>query len=89
MASDLRRAARPEIIIPTDEPPKTMEGSKCYTHLTKQRLMGMYLSVYVHKDCRHLVEGVDKDFVTAGLAGGRLGNKGGMRVDISSITVYS
>jgi hypothetical protein len=55
-----------------------MEGSKCYVHLTKQRLMGMYLSVYVHKDVRHLVSGIDKDFVTAGLAGGRLGNKGGM-----------
>jgi hypothetical protein len=25
--------------------------------------------------------GVDKDFVTAGLAGGRVGNKGGMSVD--------
>jgi hypothetical protein len=78
MEAETRRAARPRIIIPSDEPPRTMEGSKCYIHLTKQRLMGMYLSIYVHKDCRHLVSGVDKDFVTAGLAGGRLGNKGGV-----------
>jgi hypothetical protein len=41
-------------------------------------LMGMYISVYVYKGCEHLVQGVDKDFVTAGLAGGRLGNKGAM-----------
>ena len=27
---------------------------------------------------KHTVLGVDKDFVTAGLAGGRVGNKGGM-----------
>ena len=51
--------------------------------------MGMYLSVYVYKGCEHLIQGetshryvlmagVDKDFVTAGLAGGRVGNKGGM-----------
>ncbi len=58
--------------------------------------MGMYLSVYAYKGCEHLVQGwfrplscslttksvpgVDKDIVCAGLAGGRLGNKGGMYV---------
>jgi hypothetical protein len=55
--------------------------------------MGMYLTVYVYKGCEHLVQGnirpaihstklilpgMDKDFVTAGLARGRVGNKGGM-----------
>ena len=67
---------RPTLVIPThgDRP----EGSKCYLHLVKERLMGMYLSVYVHRDCRDLIGGLDKDFVTTGLAGGRLGNKGGM-----------
>jgi hypothetical protein len=49
-----------------------------YVHVTKERLMGMYMSVYVFRGCEHLVQGVDKDFVTAGLAGGTVGNKGGM-----------
>ena len=71
-----RKPDRPALIIPTegDRP----EGTKCYLHLVKERLMGMYLSIYVHRDCRDLIGGMDKDFVTTGLAGGRLGNKGGM-----------
>lgn len=76
-ASD--RPERPELVIPAETARAPgAEGSKCYLHLVKQRLMGMYLSIYVHKDCRDLVQGVDKDFVTTGLAGGRLGNKGGL-----------
>jgi len=55
-------------------------GTGSYVHVIKERLMGMYISVYVYKGCEHLVQGVDKDFVTAGLAGGRLGNKGAMSV---------
>ena len=48
---------RPEIIIPNDEPERTRDGEKCYLHLVKERLMGMYLSVYVYKGCEHLVQG--------------------------------
>lgn len=44
--------------------------------------MGMYLSIYVYKGCEHLVQGVDKDYVTTGLAGGRLGNKGGIGISL-------
>lgn len=47
-------------------------------NVAKERLLGLYTSVFVYRGCEHLVEGVDKDFVTAGLAGGRIGNKGGM-----------
>ncbi|ORY22769.1 hypothetical protein BCR39DRAFT_550917 [Naematelia encephala] len=73
---------RPDIIIPNDEPNRTGGGSGCYLHVVKERLMGMYLSVYVYKGCEHLVQGVDKDFVTAGLAGGRFGNKGGIGISL-------
>ena len=69
---------RPEIMIPATEPARTGLGTGSYVHVIKERLMGMYISVYVYKGCEHLVQGVDKDFVTAGLAGGRLGNKGAM-----------
>jgi hypothetical protein len=53
-------------------------GAGAYVHLIKERLMGLYVHVFVYKGCEHLVEGVDKDFVRTGLAGGRIGNKGGM-----------
>lgn len=55
-------------------------GAGPYVNVAKERLLGLYISVFVYKGCEHLVEGVDKDFVTTGLAGGRFGNKGGMWV---------
>jgi hypothetical protein len=72
------RPDRPGLVIPVTEPARTGMGTGSYVHVIKERLMGMYISVYVYKGCEHLVQGVDKDFVTAGLAGGRLGNKGAM-----------
>ena len=69
---------RPALVIPATEVARTGLGTGSYVHVVKERLMGMYLTVYVYKGCEHLVQGVDKDFVTAGLAGGRLGNKGAM-----------
>ena len=69
---------RPGLVIPSTEAARTGLGTGSYVHVVKERLMGMYLTVYVYKGCAHLVQGVDKDFVTAGLAGGRLGNKGAM-----------
>lgn len=55
-------------------------GAGPYVNVAKERLLGLYISVFVYKGCEHLVEGVDKDFVTTGLAGGRFGNKGGLWV---------
>jgi hypothetical protein len=95
-----QRPVRPEIVIPSENE-RTADGGKCYLHLVKERLMGLYLSVYVYKGCEKLVQGecasapkitfrapsadmpqgVDKDYVTTGLAGGRVGNKGGMCVE--------
>ncbi len=57
-------------------------GTGPYLHVVKERLLGMYLTVYVYKGCERLVQGVDKDVVTAGLVGGRLGNKGGIGISL-------
>lgn len=56
-AATTSRRERPAIVIPNDEPERTRDGEKCYFHLVKERLMGMYLSVYVYKGCENLVQG--------------------------------
>jgi hypothetical protein len=48
-----------------------------YVLVEKERLMGIYIAVFVARSCEDLVEGVSKSRVPAGLIGGRLGNKGG------------
>lgn len=48
---------RSGIVTPDLENGKVPMGSGSYLHLAKERLMGMYLSVYVYKGCEHLVEG--------------------------------
>ncbi|KAH0833128.1 Endonuclease/exonuclease/phosphatase [Lanmaoa asiatica] len=69
-----------------------------YVPLVKERMMGLYLSVYIHRDLRDLVEGrflsifecypltalagTSKSAVTAGLIGGRVGNKGGVGISL-------
>ncbi|BEJ16095.1 hypothetical protein CspHIS471_0507000 [Cutaneotrichosporon sp. HIS471] len=58
-------------------------GAGPYVQLIKERLMGLYVHVFVYKGCEHLVEGVDKDFVRTGLAGGRIGNKGGIGISLN------
>ncbi|KAF9493363.1 DNase I-like protein [Pleurotus eryngii] len=60
-----------------------------YTMLIKQRLMGLYIAVYIHRDVRSSVNGASKSYVKAGLIGGRVGNKGGVAVSvyINSITI--
>lgn len=62
--------------LPVDNAPGT------YLHVVKERLLGIYFTVYVYRGCEHLIQGVDRDFVTAGLAGGRVGNKGGIGISI-------
>ncbi|KAL1411235.1 hypothetical protein Q8F55_002186 [Vanrija albida] len=58
-------------------------GAGPYVNVAKERLLGLYLSVFVFKGCEHLVQGVDKDYVTTGLAGGRFGNKGGIGISLN------
>ena len=54
-----------------------------YELTAKERMMGLYLAVYVHRDSRELVRGHSKSAVTAGLIGGRLGNKGGVGISLN------
>ncbi|TFK28188.1 DNase I-like protein [Coprinopsis marcescibilis] len=54
-----------------------------YQLLAKERLMGIYLAIYVHKDLKPFVKGISKSAVTAGLIGGRVGNKGGVGISIN------
>ncbi|KAG6853783.1 hypothetical protein C0991_001372 [Blastosporella zonata] len=51
-----------------------------YTLLVKERMMGIYLAVFIHRDMRPLVRGTSRSAVTAGLIGGRVGNKGGVGI---------
>ncbi|KAL0954741.1 hypothetical protein HGRIS_003693 [Hohenbuehelia grisea] len=65
--------------------PSPMKASRKgpYTLLVKERLMGIYLAVYIHRDLRGLIRGTSKDAVTAGLIGGRVGNKGGVGITLN------
>ncbi|KAI0312672.1 hypothetical protein OF83DRAFT_1144919 [Amylostereum chailletii] len=54
-----------------------------YEMLVKERMMGVYLAIFVHRDARHLVHGTSKGTVTAGLIGGRVGNKGGVGISLN------
>ncbi|KAH9974841.1 hypothetical protein BJV74DRAFT_863318 [Russula compacta] len=53
-----------------------------YEMLVKERMMGIYLAIFVHRDAKHLVRGMSKSAVTAGLIGGRVGNKGAVGVSL-------
>ena len=71
-----------------------------YELLVKERMMGLYLAVFVHREARPFVRGkaqprsmlpfpdsvhlgTSKSAVTAGLIGGRVGNKGGVGVSVN------
>ncbi|KAI9440125.1 DNase I-like protein [Lactarius indigo] len=53
-----------------------------YEMLVKERMMGIYLAIFVHRDAKHLVRGTSKSAVTAGLIGGRVGNKGAVGISL-------
>ncbi|GAA5918809.1 hypothetical protein JCM6882_006354 [Rhodosporidiobolus microsporus] len=53
-----------------------------YILVEKERLLGIYCAVFVARCCEDLVEGVSKGRVTAGLIGGRVGNKGGVGISL-------
>lgn len=61
---------------------QTSYGSGPYELLLKERLMGIYIAVFVYKGARHLIEGSSTAVVTAGLLGGRLGNKGAVGASV-------
>jgi hypothetical protein len=76
------------------------DGLEAYQLLVKERMMGLYLAVYVNRNIRGLVKGMSRysctltlhlnsllgtsrSAVTAGLIGGRVGNKGGIGISIN------
>ncbi|KAF8905008.1 hypothetical protein CPB84DRAFT_1845100 [Gymnopilus junonius] len=54
-----------------------------YQLLIKERLMGIYMAIYIHRDVRPLVRGMTKSSVTTGLIGGRVGNKGSVGISLN------
>ncbi|TRM64965.1 hypothetical protein BD626DRAFT_400217 [Schizophyllum amplum] len=70
----------------SSEPMPAKTHSQCrgpYVLLSKERLMGIYLAVYVHRDLRPFIRGSSKSAVAAGLIGGRVGNKGGVGISVN------
>lgn len=66
-----------------DEDDDQPTGRGPYVLVEKERLMGIYIAVFVARSCDHLITGTSKAKVTAGLIGGRLGNKGGVGVSLA------
>ncbi|TIC16963.1 DNase I-like protein [Wallemia mellicola] len=89
--SQSQQAARPPMIkrhlskssrFEKDLSKQTNFNSGPYELLLKERLMGIYIAVFVFKGCRHLVENSSTAVVPAGLLGGRLGNKGAVGASV-------
>lgn len=66
----------------TESANQAKKGSGSYQFIVKERLLGLYIAIFVHKDCKDWVEGYDHDFVPTGLMGGRMGNKGGIGISL-------
>ncbi|KAL5525973.1 hypothetical protein ACEPAG_7311 [Sanghuangporus baumii] len=54
-----------------------------YELLAKERLMGIYMAVFIYRDLKPLVRGISRSSVSTGIIGGRLGNKGGVGISIN------
>ncbi|SCZ91344.1 BZ3500_MvSof-1268-A1-R1_Chr1-2g01348 [Microbotryum saponariae] len=71
-----------EHVSPTHMMQKFKMGRGPYVLVEKERLLGIYCAVFVARSCDELVKGTSRGRVTAGLMGGRLGNKGGVGVSL-------
>jgi hypothetical protein len=58
------------------------EGLGAYQLVRKERMLGIYLAVFVWKGASHLLEATSSSYVTTGLIGGRWGNKGGVAISV-------
>lgn len=56
-----------------------------YILVTKERLMGIYCSLWVHRSAAHLVQGSSTGTVTAGLLAGKVGNKGAACISLKIV----
>ncbi|EJD06622.1 DNase I-like protein [Fomitiporia mediterranea MF3/22] len=54
-----------------------------YELLVKERLMGIYMAIFIYRDLKPLVRGISKSSVSTGLIGGRVGNKGGVGISVN------
>ena len=63
----------------TDATPQSLGP---YQLVTKERMMGCYMAVYVWRGCRDRIRGVSRSHVKSGLLDGRLGNKGGVGISL-------
>ncbi|TDL25516.1 DNase I-like protein [Rickenella mellea] len=74
------------LLQPNDTPRKSSDNNQPmgpYKLLLKERMMGLYLAVFIHRDVQHLVRGTSQNVVPAGLLGGRVGNKGGVGATVN------
>lgn len=77
MSEDDRQAAK-RLSLNLLEDKKRASGP--YVLVAKERLMGIYVAVFVLRSCQGLLKGTSKAHVAAGLIGGRVGNKGAAAV---------
>lgn len=66
----------------TPKGPVIEEGQGSYQLVRKERMLGIYLSVFVWRGAAHLLESTSSSHVTTGLIGGRWGNKGGVAIAV-------
>lgn len=74
----LAEASQEDALLAGGKPPP-------YILVTKERLMGIYCSLWVHSSCAHLVQGSSTGTVTAGLLAGKLGNKGAACISLKIV----
>lgn len=58
------------------------EGLGAYQLVRKERMLGIYLAVFIWKGASHLLQATSGSYVTTGLIGGRWGNKGGVAISV-------
>ncbi|KDE06903.1 hypothetical protein MVLG_02791 [Microbotryum lychnidis-dioicae p1A1 Lamole] len=81
-ANDEHPAEAHDHVSPTHVMQRFKMGRGPYVLVEKERLLGIYCAVFVARSCDELVKGTSRGRVTAGLMGGRLGNKGGVGVSL-------
>ncbi|SCV67954.1 BQ2448_75 [Microbotryum intermedium] len=82
LANDEHAGEAHDRVSPTHAMQRFKTGRGPYVLVEKERLLGIYCAVFVARSCDDLVKGTSRGRVTAGLMGGRLGNKGGVGISL-------